>query len=106
MRDLATAHLRIYVGGISTKATIENLYEHFSPCGKINGIVINRNFGFVQFETEESAQDAIAKFNGSMFNGSTITVRTAQTNVEKRYVNKCLYTIINTDKGKYFPMAK
>ncbi|KAI5637115.1 RNA recognition motif domain-containing protein [Phthorimaea operculella] len=84
MKNRATAHLRIYVGGLSDQATVDELYEHFIQFGQINGIVINRNFGFVQFETEESAQEAIAKADGSVLAGKTISVRTAQTNADKQ----------------------
>ncbi|KAJ2943697.1 hypothetical protein O0L34_g16808 [Tuta absoluta] len=85
MKNRATSHLRIYVGGLSDHATVDELYEHFIQFGQINGIVTNRNFGFVQFETEESAQDAIAKADGSVLSGKTISVRTAQTNADKQY---------------------
>ncbi|KAM3966353.1 nuclear receptor coactivator protein neosin [Aphomia sociella] len=85
MKDRSTSHLRIYVGGIVDNATVEDIYDHFITYGKINGIVINRNFGFVQFEEESSAQDAIAKADGSIFQGKTLSVRTAQQNPDKRH---------------------
>ncbi|CAH0398829.1 unnamed protein product [Chilo suppressalis] len=84
MKDKSTSHLRIYVGGLTDKTTVDDLYEHFIQYGQINGIITNRNFGFVQFETEKSAQEAITRGNGSNFQGRSITVRTAQTNPEKR----------------------
>ncbi|XP_047993672.1 nuclear receptor coactivator 5 isoform X2 [Leguminivora glycinivorella] len=83
MKDRSTSHLRIYVGGITDNATVEDMYDHFIQYGQINGIVVNRNFGFVQFETEASAKQAIASADGSMFMGKTINVRTAQTNPDK-----------------------
>ncbi|KAJ8713586.1 hypothetical protein PYW07_013956 [Mythimna separata] len=81
MKDRSTSHLRIYVGGLQESANIDELYEHFIQFGQINGIVINRNFGFVQFEDESSAQEAIIKGNGSMFQGKSLNVKTAQTNL-------------------------
>ncbi|XP_059053758.1 nuclear receptor coactivator 5 isoform X2 [Achroia grisella] len=84
MKDRSTSHLRIYVGGIPDNTTVEQIFDHFTTYGKINGIVTNRNFGFVQFEEESSVQDAIAKGNGTTFQGKTLTVRTAQQNSEKR----------------------
>ncbi|CAH2039482.1 unnamed protein product, partial [Iphiclides podalirius] len=84
MKDRATSHLRIYVGGLTDKATVEELYDHFIHFGQINGIIVNRNFGFVQFEKETSAQEAIAKSNGSIFQGKTLCVRTAQTTDKSR----------------------
>ncbi|XP_072947449.1 uncharacterized protein Neos [Epargyreus clarus] len=83
MKSRATAHLRIYVGGLPDSATVEELYEHFIPFGQINGIVINRIFGFVQFDKESSVQDAITKADGSVFQGKQIMVRPAQTHNEK-----------------------
>ncbi|XP_026737866.1 nuclear receptor coactivator 5 [Trichoplusia ni] len=87
MKDRSTSHLRIYVGGLIETATVDELYEHFIQFGQINGIVINRNFGFVQFEDESSAQEAINKANGSIFQGRSLNVKTAQTNltIEKRH---------------------
>lgn len=79
MKDPSTAHLRIYVGGLIDKPSLDELYDHFSPYGKINGIIVNRNFGFVQFDTEAQAHEAIAKCDGSVFKGKTLSVRTAQT---------------------------
>ena len=78
MKDPFTAHLRIYVGGLTDDAEIDELYNHFIEYGPITGIVINRIFGFVQFQQESSAQEAIKKANGSVLQGKKITVRTAQ----------------------------
>ncbi|CAH0729899.1 unnamed protein product, partial [Brenthis ino] len=84
MKDPATAHLRIYVGGLTDDANIDDLYNHFIEYGQIDGIIINRIFGFVQFQEESSAQEAIKKANGSVLQGRKITVRTAQRNGPKR----------------------
>lgn len=83
MKNRATAHLRIYVGGITERATLEELYEHFSPFGQITGLIYNRSFGFVQFENESSAQEAIAKADGSIFQGKSLCVRTAVTDRQR-----------------------
>lgn len=81
MKDRATSHLRIYVGGLQDSASVDELYNHFIQYGEIHGIVINRNFGFVQFAEESSAQEAIVKANGTMFQGKSLSVKTAQTNI-------------------------
>lgn len=78
MKDPSTAHLRIYVGGLNDDVNVEDLYNHFIEYGPIAGIVINRIFGFVQFQQESSAQEAIKKANGSVLQGKKLTVRTAQ----------------------------
>lgn len=95
MKDRSTSHLRIYVGGLPEKANVDDLYEHFVQFGQINGIIVNRNFGFVQFETEAQAQDAIAKADGSVFQGKSLSVRTAQTNTDKRYILFYLWKSLN-----------
>lgn len=77
MKQKSTAHLRIYVGALSDNTTVEELYDYFIQYGKIDGIIVNRNFGFVQFAEESSAQDAIKKANGSVFKGKNIPVRAA-----------------------------
>lgn len=86
MKDRSTSHLRIYVGSLPDSASVDDIYEHFISYGEIHGIVINRNFGFVQFAEETSAREAIAKANGSSFQGNRIVVKTAQANPDKRYV--------------------
>nr|XP_026499104.1 nuclear receptor coactivator 5 isoform X1 [Vanessa tameamea] len=84
MKDYSTAHLRIYVGGLTDDANVDELYNHFIEYGKIDGIIINRIFGFVQFQQESSAIEAINKANFSVFQGKKITVRAAQRNGPKR----------------------
>ncbi|XP_073947019.1 nuclear receptor coactivator protein neosin [Choristoneura fumiferana] len=88
MKDRSTSHLRIYVGGITENATIDDLYERFIQYGQINGIVVNRNFGFVQFDTEASAKLAIADADGSVFQGKNINVRISQSNPDKARVTE------------------
>lgn len=83
MKDRSTSHLRIYVGGLTDSATVDGLYDHFISYGQINGIVINRGFGFVQFEDEECVQKAVNSANGSMYQGKSLTVKRAQTNSDK-----------------------
>ncbi|KAK2577164.1 hypothetical protein KPH14_003321 [Odynerus spinipes] len=58
--------------------TKHELEEHFSKYGTIVGSLINRGFGFVQFEEEQSAQKAIQNENGAMFKGRRIDVRPAR----------------------------
>ncbi|CAB3220097.1 unnamed protein product [Arctia plantaginis] len=88
MKDRSTSHLRIYVGSLPDSATVDDIYEHFIQFGEINGIVINRNFGFVQFAEESSAREAIAKGNRSSFQGNQIIVKTAQTNSDKSFSSR------------------
>lgn len=83
MRDPTTASSRIYVGSLSEQATEAQLEDLFSKYGPIRGIMISKGYGFVQFETDESAQNAIQNENQQMFLNRKLIVRTVQKNVEK-----------------------
>lgn len=73
LKDPATAGSRIFVGHLQTEEMNRNeLEEHFSKYGTIVGSLLNRGFGFVQFEDEQAAQNAIKNENGSMFKGRRI----------------------------------
>jgi RNA recognition motif-containing protein len=76
---------RIYVGNLSfqtTEAEITNLFEQSGAVESINLITDrdtgrSKGFGFVEMENE-SADKAIAQFNGTELNGRTLTVNEAR----------------------------
>lgn len=73
LKDPATVSSRIFVGHLQTDdMTKHELEEHFAKYGTVVGSAINRGFGFVQFEDEQSAQKAIQNENGAMFKGRRI----------------------------------
>jgi len=75
LKDPATASSRIFIGHLQTDdITKLELEDHFAKYGTIIASVINRGFGFVQFEEEQSAQNAIQKENGAMFKGRRIGI--------------------------------
>ncbi|CAD1473190.1 unnamed protein product [Heterotrigona itama] len=79
LKDPATVSSRIFVGHLQTDdMTKVELEEHFSKYGTVVGSSINRGFGFVQFEEEQSAQKAIQNEDGAMFKGRRIDVRPAK----------------------------
>ncbi|XP_012528760.1 translation initiation factor IF-2 isoform X2 [Monomorium pharaonis] len=79
LKDPATASSRIFVGHLQTDdVTKLELEEHFSKYGTVIASIINRGFGFVQFEEEQSAQKAIQNEDGAMFKGRRIDVRPAK----------------------------
>ncbi|XP_015610099.1 uncharacterized protein LOC107274966 isoform X2 [Cephus cinctus] len=79
LKDPATVSSRVFVGHLQTEdMTKHELEEHFAKYGTVVGSLINRGFGFVQFEEEQSAQNAIQKENGAMFKGRRIDVRPAK----------------------------
>lgn len=80
MRNAATAGQRIYVGNLLESVTTPDLTTYFAKYGLIRGVLINRGFGFIQFETDHMANSAIKAENGSMFQGRKIVVRNAVKN--------------------------
>lgn len=73
LKDPATINSRIFVGHLQTEDMNKHeLEEHFQKYGNVVGSSINRGFGFVQFEEESSALQAIQKEHGTMFKGRRI----------------------------------
>lgn len=84
MRDPATASSRIYIGNLGEnvlKSDIENIFRKY---GNIRGIMLSRNFGFVQYESEESAKNAIAnEHENKYFNRKLIVKNAMKGNTDK-----------------------
>lgn len=80
MRNPTTTGQRIYVGNLLESVTTPDLTTHFSKYGLIRGVLINRGFGFIQFDTDQNANAAIKAENGTMFQGRKIIVRNAVKN--------------------------
>lgn len=75
MRDPATASSRIYIGNLAETIVPDNLEETFKVYGKVLGLVLQRGFGFLQFETEAQARAAIEAEHGTIFHGRKMIVR-------------------------------
>jgi RNA recognition motif-containing protein len=77
---------RLYVGNLPFSATDESLMQLFQQVGQVESAKIitdrdtgrNKGFGFVEMSTEQEAADAITKFNGSDFEGRSVTVNEAR----------------------------
>ena len=77
---------KIYVGNLPFSATSESLNEMFSAFGKVDSakIVMDRDtgrskgFGFVEMATNDEAQAAIEKLNGSDMGGRSLVVNEAR----------------------------
>jgi RNA recognition motif-containing protein len=77
---------KVYVGSLPFSATDTQLNEMFAKFGKVTSVNIvtdkytnrSRGFAFVEMETEEAAQKAIAELNGSDFEGRKLTVNAAR----------------------------
>ena len=82
---------KLFVGGVPFKATNDELKDYFSQVGTVvsANIIVDKmtgrskGFGFVEMSTEEEAQAAVQKLNGSDFGGRNIAVSEARP-MEKR----------------------
>jgi RNA recognition motif-containing protein len=77
---------KLYVGNLPFSATDDSLRELFAQSGGVNSATIitdrdtgrSKGFGFVEMSSDQEASDAITKFNGTNFEGRTITVNEAR----------------------------
>eukprot|EP01029_Cantina_marsupialis_P021596 TRINITY_DN5196_c0_g1_i2.p1 TRINITY_DN5196_c0_g1~~TRINITY_DN5196_c0_g1_i2.p1 ORF type:complete len:120 (-),score=39.29 TRINITY_DN5196_c0_g1_i2:175-534(-) len=82
----ATHRRTVYVGGLEERVVEENLGKAFAPFGEIVSVNIpldqltqkNRGFGFVEFEEEEDARDAVDNMHLNEMFGRTIKVNIAR----------------------------
>merc|ERR1712187_1005201 len=76
---------QVYVSNLPPDTTDENLYQLFAPFGAIGPIVVKamknedgtcKGFGFVDFLSEESAQNAVTVLSGlQTFDGGTLHLK-------------------------------
>lgn len=78
IRDPSTANCRIYVGNLKENTPKNDLQNIFGKYGNVRGIMVSRNFGFIQFDSEQSANNAIENENQKMYNGRKIAVSKVQ----------------------------
>jgi RNA recognition motif-containing protein len=77
---------KLYVGNLPFSATEQSLNEAFSQCGQVESAKIitdrdtgrSKGFGFVEMSSDAEAAQAISRFNGSDFDGRTMTVNEAK----------------------------
>jgi cold-inducible RNA-binding protein len=77
---------KLYVGNLSFRVTSEDLQEHFATAGAVESANVvydretgrSRGFGFVEMADEDSANAAIAQFNGQEYDGRNIVVNEAR----------------------------
>ncbi len=81
---------RLYVGNLPFQTTETDLQDLFAQAGEVVSVTIvadretgrSRGFGFVEFATEDEAQQAKQRFNGMEFGGRTLRVDEAQERTE------------------------
>ena len=84
---------KLYVGSLPYSWTAENLEETFKSYGRITSAAIvsdqvtrrSKGFGFVEFESQDSAKKAMSELNGKEIEGRQISVREARPHVERTF---------------------
>src|ERR671935_761539 len=78
--------VKLFVGGLSFSTSTDRLREAFAACGNVESASVvtdrdtgrSRGFGFVEMATNEEAEQAINKLNGTSLDGRTIQVEKAK----------------------------
>jgi cold-inducible RNA-binding protein len=84
---------KLYVGNLSYETTEDELQQLFSEVGSVVSATIitdrysgrSKGFGFVEMETEQTAQEAIERLNNHEINQRGITVSEARPPREKSF---------------------
>lgn len=82
---------KLFVGGLPFSLSEDELRDAFSSIGNLISVTIitdrqtgrSKGFGFVEFSTEDEAQEAINSINGKEIGGRPVTVSIARP-MEKR----------------------
>jgi len=77
---------RLFVGGLPYSVTSQQLNDLFAPFGKVNSANVisdkftgnSKGFGFVEFEDEKEADEAVKKMSETEVEGRKITVNVAR----------------------------
>jgi RNA recognition motif-containing protein len=77
---------KLFVGGLPYSTSNDRLRELFAQCGQVESATVvtdrdtgrSRGFGFVEMATNEDAEAAITKYNGTDFEGRRLQVEKAK----------------------------
>lgn len=83
--------VRLYVGNLPYNTTDEDLQRLFSQAGEVVSAQVitdrdtgrSRGFGFVEMEDQESADEAIRKYDGKPYQERQLTVNIARPRVSR-----------------------
>src|SRR5206468_12349204 len=83
---------KLFVGGLSFNTTSDGLREFFTQSGTVVSATVvtdqfsgrSKGFGFVEMESNEQAQNAVAHLNGRDLDGRSIKVEVAKPKTEGR----------------------
>lgn len=84
---------KLYVGNLSYSTTEDDLHKLFTEVGPVTSVALitdritgqSKGFGFVEMETEKSAQEAIQRLNNHELNERSITVSEARPPRERSF---------------------
>ena len=77
---------KLFVGGLPWATTNDDLKDLFSQAGAVSSATVitdkmtgrSRGFGFVEFESDADADNALSMFNGKDYNGRNLVVNEAK----------------------------
>lgn len=77
---------KVFVGSLPWATTSDDLKNLFSQAGAVTTATVmidkmtgrSRGFGFVEFETDDAADNAVSMFNGKDYNGRALVVNEAR----------------------------
>lgn len=68
--DPKMMNARVFIGNLAAdKVNRQDVMRMFEPYGKVLGVSLHRSYGFVQFDKEESAEEAVKGTNGQIVQG-------------------------------------
>ena len=83
--------VKLYVGNLSYATTEDDLRTLFAQAGTVKSVAVikdrdtgrSKGFGFVEYETQVEAQNAISKFNGYQLGDRQLNVNMARPREER-----------------------
>lgn len=69
---------RVYVGGLPYGTTERDLERFFRGYGKMRDVLIKNGYGFVEFDDNRDADDAVYELNGKKLLGERVSVERAR----------------------------
>ncbi|KAM7282702.1 serine/arginine-rich splicing factor 6 isoform X1 [Ixodes scapularis] len=68
---------RVYIGHLSYRVRERDLEKFFRGFGKIREVLLKNGFGFVEFDDDRDADDAVYELNGRELDGERVVVELA-----------------------------
>lgn len=74
---------RVFVGNVSSKGNLSELERLFADFGRVNSFEITGTSGYVEFESQKDASEAIKDLDGYKFSGKRLEVEYAVKSTNK-----------------------